>query len=157
MEIKGKRDPIVVDDFIGENVDSRTFNEIFEYNKKKYTGDSIVESGVDYSFGGPTLGLPFQPIIQDSSEDILPINEEYRPLFNNDINYQYEKKLYTPEFNFKDTKQKEKEIKRNRKEKLVLNSQTNADIENKKLEQMRKELSDNDKVSKKIKHFLRIN
>lgn len=156
LDIKANRSSVAVEDFIGEDVDSKTFNEIFEYNKRKYAGNSVVESGIDYSFGGTGANeLPFQTIIKDSNSDILPVNESYRSMFN-DTKFQFEKKRYTPEYNFKETKAREKELKKLRKQNLEINKTTNNDMESQLLENMRKELSENDKMSRKIKSFLRL-
>jgi len=157
LDLKNNRSDIFVEDFIGEDIDNRTFNEIFEYNKRKFGDNTIVPSnGIDYSFGGGLPTLQFQDIIRNSEQEILPVNEEYRPIFN-DVTYKYEKKRYKEENNFKDTKTKLKELEKNREEKLEFNTNTKSEIEYKVLENMRKELSKNDSISKKIKSVLRIN
>jgi len=156
LELKANRCDIAVEDFIGEDIDNKTFNEIFEYNKRKFGDNTLVESnGIDYSFGGNLPSLQFQDIIKTSDQELLPVNEEYRPLFN-DSKIIYEKKRYSEQPKFKDTKAKLKELEKSRKEKLEYNNSTKTEMESNVLSKMRRELSENDTISKKIKSVLRI-
>ena len=156
LELKANRSDIAVEDFIGQDIDNKTFNEIFEYNKRKYGDNTIVESnGIDYSFGGGIPTLQFQDVIKNSDQELLPVNNEYRPLFT-DTKVNYENKRYTEEPKFKNTKAKLKELKKSREEKLEYNNNTKSEMEAKIISSMRKELSENDSISKKIKSVLRI-